>query len=1003
MLFFSEVTFEVKNIAYRAFWAMKRARNSAQGKLQPAKVELAQVTSGKILASQVKQKNEHIEALTGLNFDRFTKSMLLSQGDFAAFLNANETDRAELLEELTGTEIYGEISQAVHEKFSHHKNRLNELQAQKQGIDLLSPEKLAQLTQEQQHINQDLLGKKQQQINLQKHEQWLIEVSHAQEQKKQAQATISLVQQEITQHRPQLERLRLSQEAKELESAYSGWKNALLQQKSINETLSVYAQQLRQIEPQIQEKKQQQIQCETLKVAQEHVIQEQEQLINTQVLPLDLQIQNLQQQQQETQRHYQQLIQQYAPYAPDASDVAMLKDPKQLNIQNLAQHIKQNKDQAHTDIQQAQDKIKSLTDEYEQKLSQIQTHSTHIQTFTDLETEQQRLQSQQRQWIELQKEQEVILDAQKNIAQKQQQLSQEQVKYQDLNTQYVQLKQNYQQQKKLTQTLSQLLSQEAILSEYRTQLSDHQPCPLCGALAHPFSLKSSIDPDKTSLDRDKAQKMLEEIEEKGKIITRSCDLSAHLIQDLKRNIKQQNQQQKVKKAGWQTQAQALHIKATIEQQNSFTQEFNAYIQQLNQITEDIHHLSALKQSQQKTQNRLNSAQIAYQQSLSQEGLLTDISLCQQSLVTLNQQIHTKTQKRHQLFADKNIQEARALQQQKLKKAQEALENTRQQQQQLLDTQLKLNTLIQEAKVQQKQLEMDIIPLTQTWEKTLDESTFSTTDHFLQARITEKEQQSLRQLQEQLNQAQHKAQAQLDHYTQELKQLLTHPQATLWQQESREILEEKLAQNRADIERLTLRIGEIRQEIKNNQDHLQQQKQLGDKIEQQQRIFDDIAYLHGLIGSQKGDKFRKFAQGLTLDNLIYLANKQLIHLQGRYQLLRKEDSLGLLILDTWQGEQSRDTQTLSGGESFLVSLALALALSDLVSYKTSIDSLFLDEGFGTLDSQSLDIALDALDNLNASGKMIGVISHVETMKERIPTQIKIKKGTLAGTSTLSIES
>lgn len=87
---------------------------------------------------------------------------------------------------------------------------------------------------------------------------------------------------------------------------------------------------------------------------------------------------------------------------------------------------------------------------------------------------------------------------------------------------------------------------------------------------------------------------------------------------------------------------------------------------------------------------------------------------------------------------------------------------------------------------------------------------------------------------------------------------------------------------------------------------------------------------------------------------------------------------------------RDTRTLSGGESFLVSPALALALSDLVSHKTRIDSLFLDEGFGTLDSETLDAALDALDALNASGKTIGVISHVEAMKERIPVQIKVKK-------------
>ena len=103
------------------------------------------------------------------------------------------------------------------------------------------------------------------------------------------------------------------------------------------------------------------------------------------------------------------------------------------------------------------------------------------------------------------------------------------------------------------------------------------------------------------------------------------------------------------------------------------------------------------------------------------------------------------------------------------------------------------------------------------------------------------------------------------------------------------------------------------------------------------------------------------------------------------------------MDTWQADAVRDTKTLLGGESFLVSLALAL--SDLVSHKTRIDSLFLDEVFGTLDREALDIALDALDNLNTLGKMIGVISHVDALKERIPVQIEIRKMSGLGVSQL----
>lgn len=205
------------------------------------------------------------------------------------------------------------------------------------------------------------------------------------------------------------------------------------------------------------------------------------------------------------------------------------------------------------------------------------------------------------------------------------------------------------------------------------------------------------------------------------------------------------------------------------------------------------------------------------------------------------------------------------------------------------------------------------------------------------------------------------------------------------------LQTQLQQLAHQLRENTTHQGEIRQQLKQDSDNRQHQQALMQQIEEAARLADDWGYLNSLIGSSTGDRFRKFAQGLTLDNLVWLANQQLNRLHGRYLLQRKvSDALELEVVDTWQADAVRDTRTLSGGESFLVSLALALALSDLVSHKTRIDSLFLDEGFGTLDSETLDTALDALDALNATGKTIGVISHVEAMKERIPVQIKVKK-------------
>ncbi len=147
----------------------------------------------------------------------------------------------------------------------------------------------------------------------------------------------------------------------------------------------------------------------------------------------------------------------------------------------------------------------------------------------------------------------------------------------------------------------------------------------------------------------------------------------------------------------------------------------------------------------------------------------------------------------------------------------------------------------------------------------------------------------------------------------------------------------------------------------------------------------------MIGSADGNKFAKFAQGITLDQLISLANNHLSVLSSRYELQRSTEQKQLLeieVIDSFQGNVIRPVSTLSGGESFIVSLALALGLSELASQKIAIDSLFLDEGFGTLDEDSLETALNALNLLQSSGKMVGVISHVEALKERIPLQIKV---------------
>ena len=175
----------------------------------------------------------------------------------------------------------------------------------------------------------------------------------------------------------------------------------------------------------------------------------------------------------------------------------------------------------------------------------------------------------------------------------------------------------------------------------------------------------------------------------------------------------------------------------------------------------------------------------------------------------------------------------------------------------------------------------------------------------------------------------------------------------------------------------------------------------EQIDSQRLTYNRWMSLYDLIGSSDGKKFRIFAQGLTLQKLVHLANQHLKNLYGRYLILKRPgEDLELDIVDTYQADNVRSLHALSGGESFLVSLALALGLSDLAGRNANIKSLFIDEGFGTLDEQALDLALNTLENLQARGKTIGIISHVKELKERIATQVKVvKKG--GGTSFVEV--
>lgn len=219
----------------------------------------------------------------------------------------------------------------------------------------------------------------------------------------------------------------------------------------------------------------------------------------------------------------------------------------------------------------------------------------------------------------------------------------------------------------------------------------------------------------------------------------------------------------------------------------------------------------------------------------------------------------------------------------------------------------------------------------------------------------------------------------------------------------EELKENLSHSEQDLETTTKECEDLRRALKNDHERRAQLERLKEGIAESEKRNKRWKLLDELIGDSRGKKFNDIAQDLSLTQLLKLANVRLKDLSDRYAIdkpTETEDD-GLVAIDQHMGGQRRSVKTLSGGETFILSLSMALALSDLASRNVEINSLFIDEGFGTLDPETLDQTLDTLEKLQAeSSKTIGIISHVDSLKERIATQIQLKRHG-QGYSTLEI--
>ncbi len=1124
----AEVTFSVKGVIFRAFWYQHRARMSPGGRLQPPQVELSR-EDGTILASQAKEKLAQMTAITGLDFNRFTKSILLAQGGFAAFLNAGANERAELLEELTGTDIYGEISRQVFERTRAERIPLENLEARAGAVNLLSHEERQALNQELAVLNDEekKLGESLAQLDAE--QQWVLRKISLETEIADLERRKAQIEQKRQTHAGDLDRYTLSLPAMEIRPLYERVQQLEQSKQAYQrdfETLNLKRQTL---ETRFANTEQALVRAQRNAESDAAVREQTETLISEKVIPLDRDISALSRDLDELKSRTDDCRRDKESFARKLEDlnaeqsqlVVQLADREdflkthaawqsigellpwatsQLErrsrlfrlAKDLAAALKENtetREQTDQDIVRYQAQIS----EKQKDLECLQTKGRGLETQLGEQVKtlgladpdrvykalvrtsgaRSRLLSLAEQWDSAGKKKARVQQTIERITTR---LAGDDREIGHLETAKDLLKARIRDLEEKRMLEERILS----LAGHRNHLKEGQACPLCGSTDHPLVADygrtdpsgtvailagvekelSAVDlnltrmvkiraagmSEQTSLEKELAetQAMFASLEEKWKQTAAALELSL-------------GPDQAGEAVGWveDQEAAATRLNAFMEKRERLAKELERLNERIRNVTEEIrtqntaiemrakereslvrqaqdlearradaledrqvletdlaakldgiHRLPALE-DQQAWVADMSSRWQAYRDGvrLRDEVVLAlgsvreklgpaqkELALSQTRFKDLEQRMQAKAgtqkelaQKRDALFGEKDPAAERTRLADQARENEEKIRSAAREHERMAE---QINALKGELRSGARALETlaeEIKTARSAWESDLAESRFETQADFLSALLEKEEHLRLQQLASGIERQEGEIRALLK---QEQERLAAHTAQTLSQKNSEQLQSDRQTLE-TQVKALNRRQGEVSEKLSADRSLREHHQSLLQQIDARKKQYDAWVFLSGLIGSKDGDKFRKFAQGLTLDHLLYLANKRLARLHGRYLLRQKQDeALSLEVMDTWQADTVRDTRTLSGGESFLVSLSLALALSDLVSGKTTIESLFLDEGFGTLDPETLDTALDALDSLNAGGKMIGVISHVDALKERVVAQIRV---------------
>ncbi len=1099
---YAEVEYRTKGKEYRSHWGISVART---GNLRDYSMELAELPTGKLIEdykSNVPSKNEEI---IGLNYEQFLKSIILAQGDFSKFLKSKPEERTQILEKITGTGIYriiGKRSYEIAKDFNEElKNKRNLLQ----NFEVLSDELIKNMKEQkndfvnkvnnfktqQKSFNEIFVLKKQ--ILENKHK--LRNLEAEENINKKEIEDFKIFEEEIILHEKLVNLKADLFEVENLSDIIASTKQKIdLEQKKIVDfgikieqinkeikykelKLEKLTEKSRESAPFVLEAKELDRKIE---LAEQEIEQKKSEFlkIESQSEQINSKIKSFEQINQELnirKGQLQEWLEKNKILEDLNDDIIFISESlknyaeaKKISEKAISESIFKN-DFLRNEWRYYQEIAEKLIYKNTQELSVLRKEFEEGFINMDLNlvldkkiSELQNMEKMLALSAELKETDKQINDFNENIADRNNEKK-------DLESKLLRTRNELEITVKKIEELEKRLERERLEAKYeqdRLLLEEEKPCPLCGAINHPYARKivmKGTDVTKQKLEETKHQKS--DLEKTVLLLSNEKSSVETNINNFEKNINELRQKKEQLVNAFATMNKNTGENFIYKEKEKIEDYYKKILREKNKIQEQIKikdRLQILSQQNKELQHikekidltfsrrqenseRLKKYKSFYVGEKNNEGILhrlreflseykrnieqkskmeNDISTNIQVIEQLK--IQQDDNKKQKLTTEKELvrfQNNIDLLKKKLKKIEhenldslsfDSFEKKINNDITFLREELAennsllagINAKLSEKKEMLKELESLLL------EKNND---FEQKNNLLKSKLSEIGINSVKEAlknilpEEKYTELKRKAKTLYDRQN-ILKENISQMKSLLEEMEKRddsekdyEQIKEEIRTIEQNIEELNIEIGKITNKLENDNHQRDKLQSLLNEIEKLSQEAERWQKLSFLIGDSTGKKFAEIAQQFTLTHLLFLANKHLKNFSERYKLDKTaETKNNLFVYDNYQGMNRRSVHTLSGGETFLVSLSLALALSDLASQKTRIESLFIDEGFATLDEETLDNALVNLEKLHAdSDRTIGLISHVADIKERINTKIVLEKDN-SGFSTLRIE-